>query len=139
MVGSPAPLVLTGHAEPTRFLSVSDYQEPALQPRITYAPESDVHGDLPLGWSYQQSILGFNVFYEGGSSETVMRAKIAELVAALGRLSFTTTVTVNDADPEAWTCNPGSVTAVGGRTRTDMRLYNPVWSVAIPVYPIRSV
>lgn len=132
------PLVLTGHLEPTRFLSVSDYQEPAIQPRINYAPEGDTHGSLPLSWSYQESILGFNAFYEGGASETEMRSRIAELTAALGRLSYETTVTVSDADPEVWTCRPGSITPVGGRTRSDMRFFNPVWSVAIPVYPIRS-
>lgn len=132
------PLVLTGHAEPTRILSVSDYQEPAIQARINYAPDGDGHGSMPLSWSYQESILGFNVFYEGRTSEAEMRSRIATLTAALGRLSFETTVTVSDADPEVWTCRPGSVTPVGGRSLSDLRLFNPVWSIAIPVYPIRS-
>lgn len=134
------PLVLTGHIDEDRVLSVSDYQEPAMQPRIQYAPSSDdVSGEMPLGWVWQDSILGFNVFSDASSTEADMRSKVAELVAAIARLSYETTVTVNDAPPEVWTCRPGSVAPVGGRSLVDMRLHNPVWSVAIPVYPIRSV
>jgi hypothetical protein len=134
-----SPLLLTGHDDPARLLSVSDYQEPAMQPRIQYAPSSDdVSGEMPLGWVWQDSILGFNVFAEG-VAESTMRSSIAELAAAVARLSYETTVTVNDAAPETWVCRPGSVTPVGGRTLVDMRLHNPVWSVAIPVYPIRSL
>jgi hypothetical protein len=133
-------LVLTGHVDVSRVLSVSDYQEPAMQPRIQYAPSSDdVSGEMPLGWVWQDSILGFNVFSDASATEADMRSKIAELTAAVARLSYETTVTVSDADPEVWTCRPGSVTPVGGRSLVDMRLHNPVWSVAIPVYPIRSV
>jgi len=136
---SLSALVMTGHADASRVLSVSDYQEPALQARINYAPTGDAHGDMPLSWSYQESILGFNVFYEGATSEAEMRSRIAELVAATGRLTYETTVTVNGADAETWTCRPGTIQPIGGRTRSDMRLYNPVWSVSLPVYPIRSV
>lgn len=139
MVGDPDPLVMTGHAEPTRFLSVSDYQEPAIQPRILDAPTGDGHGDMPLGWSWQESILGFNAFYEEATSESEMRSRIAELTAAISRLTYQTTVTVSDADPETWTCRPGAIVPLGGRTRSDMRLFNPVWSVAIRVHPVRSV
>lgn len=139
MAGSPAALVLTGHTDAARFLSVSDYQEPAIMPRITNAPAGDDHGEVPLAWSWQDSILGFNVFYEGGTSEAEMRSRIAVLTAAISRLTYQTTVTVSDADAETWTCRPGSITPIGGRTRTDMRLFNPVWSIAIPVHPVRSV
>lgn len=138
MAGDPGPFVMTGHLDPSRMLSVSDYQEPAIQARIQYAPTGDGHGDMPLAWSWQESILGFNAFYDDGVSEAEMRSRIAELTAAISRLSYETTVTVSDADPETWTCRPGSIVPIGGRTRTDMRLYNPVWSVALPVHPIRS-
>jgi hypothetical protein len=136
---SLSPLVLAGH-DVTRALSVSDYQEPAMQPRIQYAPSSDdVSGEMPLGWVWQDSILGFSVFAEDADTESDLRGRIAELTAAVARLSYETTVTVNDADPEVWSCRPGSVTPVGGRTSADLQDHTSVWSVAIPVYPIRSV
>lgn len=109
-----------------------------MQARITYAPTGDSHGDLPLGWSYQESLLGFNVFAELEDTEAEARVKIAELVAALGRLSYEVTVTVGDADPETWTCRPGNVAAADDRTSTDLQSHHPIWAVTIPVYPIRS-
>lgn len=135
---SLTPLVLTGHGDPTRALSVSNYQEPAMQARVTYAPTGDEHGDMALGWSYQQALLSFSVFAEE-DSEADARAAIAELVAALGRLGYETTVTTNDADAETWTCDPGSVVPAGDRTAADMRNFTNEWVVTIPVYPIRSV
>jgi hypothetical protein len=133
-------LLLTGHDDAARVLSVSDYQEPAMQPRIQYAPTSDdVAGEMPLGWSWQDSILGFNVFAEDASSEADARSRVAQVVASVARLSYAITVTVGDADPETWTCRPGSVTPVGGRSLVDLTHHDPVWSVAIPVYPIRSM
>lgn len=138
MSGSPAPFVCAGN-DTTRDLSVTSYREPALAPRITYAPVGDSHGDVPLGWSYQETILAFNVFDEGSTTEDQMRVKIALLAAALARLSYEVTVTVNGAHAETWTCRPGTVTAADDRTSTDLRNHRPVWSVAIPAYPVRSV
>lgn len=136
---SLSPLLLTGHDNPARLLSVSGYREPAMQARINYAPTGDSHGDIPLGWSYQQSLIGFNVFDELGDTEADARAAIAELSAALGRLTYTVTITVGDADPETWTCNPGSIAPADDRTTTDLQTHANVWAVTIPAYPIRSV
>lgn len=111
-----------------------------MQARNQYAPTGDGDGEMPLSWSWQQSILGFNVVKNDAATEAAMRLKIAELVTAVGRLSFEITVTVGDAPAETWTAEgAGSVVPVGGRTYTDMRHHDPVWSVAIPVHPIRSV
>lgn len=132
-------LVLTGHDDASRVLSVSDYTEPALQARITYAPDGDTHGSLALGWSYQQAILGFSVFKESAASEAEARAAIAELAAALGRMRYTVTITVNDADPEAWTCDAGSIAPAGGRSFNDLKTHDNAWAVTIPAYPVRSV
>lgn len=134
-----SPLLLCGHDDPSRVLSVSTYREPAMQPRINYAPTGDDHGDTPLSWSYQETVLAFNVFDEGGASEATMRAKIAQLVAALGRLTYTATITVGDADPETWTCRAGAVAPVDDRTSFDLQGHRPMWAVTIPAYPIRSV
>ena len=136
---SLTPLLLTGHDDASRVLSVSDYSEPPLQARITYAPDGDAHGSMALGWSYQQTLLGFSVFKESAASETAARAAIAELAAALGRLSYTVTITVGDAAPETWTCDPGSIAPAGGRSFNDLKTYDNAWAVTIPAYPIRSV
>jgi hypothetical protein len=134
-----SPLVLTGHDDPTRSLSVTDYREPAMQARITYAPTGDAHGDVPLSWSYQETLLNFAAFAETATSEADARAKVADLTAALGRLSYTVTITVNGATPEVWTCRPGTVAPADSRTYSDMVSGKPVWAVSIPAYPIRSV
>jgi hypothetical protein len=136
---SLSALVLTGHDDPARVLSVSGYREPPTQARITYAPTGDGHGDIPLAWSYQQTLIGFNVFDESQDGETEARARIAELAAALGRLSYSVTITVDDADPETWTCDPGSIAAADDRTTSDLQTHTNVWAVTIPAYPIRSV
>jgi hypothetical protein len=133
-------LLLTGHDNPARVFSVADYQEPAMQPRTQYAPSSDdVSGEMPLSWVWQDSILGFNVFAEDVTTEADLRSRLAALTAAVGRLSYATTVTVGDAAPETWTCRPGTVTPAGSRTSFDLQTHDPVWSVSIPVHPIRSV
>ena len=137
---SLSAFLMTGHDDASRVLSVSSYREPAMQPRINYAPDNgDLHGSVPLGWSYQQTVLAFNVFDEVGTSEATMRVKIAELTAALGRLAYPVTVTVDDADPETWTCDPGAVVAVDDRNSFDLQDHRPMWAVTIPAYPIRSV
>lgn len=134
----PDPLVLTGHADPSRYLSISDYSEPAMQTRVSYLTSDDLP-DMPLGWTWQTPTLGFNVFYDGMVSEATMRARVATLLSRVARLSYEVTVTVGDADPETWTCQPGSVVPVGGRTLSDLRRFDLLWSVTIPVYPIRSL
>lgn len=135
---SLSPLVLSG-SDDANALGISGYQEPAMQPRVSYAPDSGwVDGDAALSWKWQQSILGFNAF-PSATSEVSARALHAELVAAVTQgLEFPVTVTVDDADPETWICNPGSVVYVEGRDFPDLLRHNAVWSVILPCHPIRS-
>jgi hypothetical protein len=135
---SLSALVLTGHDDPTRYLSVSDYTDPAMQARITYAPTGDAHGDVPLSWSYQETLINFAVFAETATSESDARGRIATLTSALGRLSYPVTITVNGATPEVWTCRPGSIALTEARNSTDLLSGKPVWAVSIPAYPVRS-
>lgn len=135
---SLTPLILTGHADVDAVLSVSNYREPAMQPRINYAPTTDQHGDMPLGWSYQEALLSFTVF-PVSTTETDARAKIATLVAAVSRLTYSVHITVNDAADEQWTCRPGTVVPIDDRTFTDMKTFDAEWAVTIPAYPIRSI
>lgn len=137
MAGAPAPLVLLGQAGASNtVLAVSGYREPARQMRRRTAPPSDfVHGEVTLGWSYQQSILSFDVA-AFGATEAQAKAAIAELEAALGRLQFEVTVEVGDAPALTWTCDAGEAIPIGDRTYANLRAAEPSWSVAIPCYPI---
>lgn len=133
------PLILCGHDNPARLLSVSSYREPAMQPRINYAPTGDDHGDVPLSWSYQETLLGFNAFAEDATDEDDLDSRIAELTAALGRLIYPVTVTKNGGTPVTWTCRAGAVAPTDDRTSADLQDHTAMWAVTIPAYPIRSV
>lgn len=138
MAGSPGPLVLTGAKATTTTLGVTEYAEPAVQARVQYAPTSVwTHGETALGWSYQQSLLAFSVV-PVGADEDDGRAAITELRAALSRLSFTVTVTVDGAPAETWTCDAGTVEPAGSRTLADLRYNTPTWNVSVPAYPVRA-
>lgn len=133
------PLVMLGHGN-TPGLAVEGYTEPAVRPRTSYAADSAwVPGSMPLAMTWQEAILGFSVFTDGAASEAQARAWISELVQALGRLRYLTTVTVGDAPPETWTCAPGTVAPSGGRTRANLLDHDQVWEVSIPCQPIRSI
>lgn len=135
---SLSPLVCSGTNDGSPF-GITDYAEPAMQARVSYLPDSRwAHGSQPNAWSWQQTILPFSVI-ANASTETAARAAIAELRAAVTQgLSFLVTVTVSDAAPEVWTCNPGSVTPAGSRTFSDLRHVDNEWAVSIPAYPVRS-
>ena len=133
------PLVMSGDDDLDTVLSVISYQEPALQARVKYAPSSDwVHGEMALGFTWQQVMLNFEIATLDAASEAASREAIAELMAAIGRLSFKTTITVNDAAPEVWSCQPGSLAPVSDRSFNDMVNHDPSWALSIPAYPVRS-
>lgn len=137
MVGDPEPLVLLGHkGSSDTVLGITGYRDPAKQVRVAYAPPSRfAHGEVPLGWSWQQSQLLFDVV-PFGATETTGKAAIAELEAAITRLSFEVTVTVNGAPAETWTCTAGEVVPVRERSFVDLRYSNPAWSVSLPCHPV---
>lgn len=134
------PLVMSGHGN--TLLAVIGYQEPPMVPQLALAPESElIHGDVTLGWKFQSVILPLKVATLEASSETESRAAIAELVEAITQFParYPVTITVNDAPPETWACDPGSLTPDGERDSTNLEEYDQVWSLNIPAYPIRSV
>lgn len=132
-----SPLVLSGSDDGTT-LGVMSYQPPPLQARVEYADDvPGVHGSEAVGWSWQQSVLGFD-FVADVATEAEAQAAKAELVAAVSQFSFTVTTQVSGAPAEGWSANPGSVVSASssGRTTLDLVYVWPAWSVAIPVYPI---
>lgn len=133
-----APLVMSAADDETP-LGITDYQEPAIQPRITYAPDSAyVSGSRPLARVWQQSILGWEVVTDHAESEDESRDLIAELMQAVSQFAFTTTVVVDGAPPETWTCHTGTLTPTGSRTLSNLENHDPTWSVTIPVHPVRA-
>jgi hypothetical protein len=137
-ISGDTPLVMDGSEAGASALGVTAYTEPAVQPRVSYAPTSPyLHGEAPLGWSYQQTLLSFSVAPIAPASEAAARALIETLRAAVTRMSFTVTVNVNGAGNEVWACHVGSVTPAGGRDSVNLRDHNPEWNVSIPCYPVR--
>ena len=136
---SLSALVLSG-TDDANAIGVTDYTEPSTQPRITYAPDSAyIPGSQPLAATWQQTILGFNVVTDQATSEATSRTKLAELRAALAQFSYTVAVVVDGAPSETWTCLPATITPLGARTYMDLIGHDPVWSVTIPCYPIRTI
>lgn len=135
---SLSPLLFVGSGDGQ--LGITDYREPAMQPRLRVAPASDfIHGEIPLAWSYQQTILEWS-FATFGTTEAESRTLVAEVRAAVTQgLSFPVTVTVNGAPAETWSCNPGQVVSETPRTYENLRDSDPTWLVSLPCYPIREV
>lgn len=136
---SLGPLVLSGSND-ANPIGITDYTEPAMLRRTTYAPESAYeHGSTPLASVWQQTILGFEVSTTEAATEAASRLLIAELLAAVSQFSFTVAVAVDGAPTETWACNPGSMQPAGSRTFSDLLRHNPVWSVTIPAHPVRTI
>jgi hypothetical protein len=139
MTGSPAPLVLHGNRG-TGSLGITDYTEPAMQPRGRDAPTADdLDGETTTAWSWQETMLVFEVVTDVSASEADSRSLIAELRAAITRLNVPVTVTVGDAPAETWRGKLGTLTPTGPRNRWDLAKHNPTWTVTIRCHPIRSV
>lgn len=133
---SPLTFVASGAGT----LGITDYSEPAMQPRVSYAPSSAfLHGEVALAWAWQTTLLRWS-FFTDVDTETESRGLLAQVRAAITQgLHFDVTVSVGDAEGETWRCDPGGLTPDGSRTYTDLRDADPVWSVSLPCYPIRSV
>jgi hypothetical protein len=135
---SLSPLVFSG-TPGVGELGIVDYAEPAMQPRTRYAASSDYeHGDEPRGWTWQQTILGWDFVTDATVSETESRALVAEVRTAIARLRYSVTVTVAGAPAETWLCNPGSLPAVP-RKRPDLVDNNVVWPLSLPCNPVRTI
>lgn len=133
--GSLPPLVLSGNDDGTA-LGVTNYTEPGRQSRVAYMPDSrDVDGSEPLSASWQQAMLSFDLITDSAADEAESRALLREVIAAVGQLSFETTVTIGNAAPEVWRCDAGSVLPTGPRTLEDLEGSDPEWSVTIPCKP----
>lgn len=131
---SLSPLVISGSAGTD--LGLVGYSEPAEIPRVRSDSSDRFPGSTTLAWTLESSLLSFDVTTDVAASESASRASIAELRAAIRRVGFTITVTVDGATPEVWTAEaPGSLGPVD-RTLLNLRDNNPVRTVSIPVYPI---
>lgn len=131
------PLVL--HGDSAGEVGVVSYTEPAMQARITYAPDSPhMAGSVPLAATWQQTVLGFDFVTDRAATEAESRAQVAEILQAIGQFRYDTTVVVDGATPETWRCDMGSMVPAGPRGLTDLQNHNPVWQASLPCNPIRS-
>lgn len=134
------PALVFSAAAGASDLGLTGYQEPAMQPRIDYAPASRItHGEVSLGWAWQQTLLNFS-FTTIVATEAESRTLIAAVRSAITQVpTYSVTVTVSGAPAETWRCDPGSLTPDAARSLVDMKQVRPVWSVSIPCYPVRTV
>lgn len=137
MAGSPA--ALTFSATPgVGERGITNYREPMLQTRRRTVEADDIHGERTQAWKWQQTILAFDVVTDASATEAESRALVAEIRAAVSRLSYAVTVTVNGATAEVWACTVGSANYRDARMYADLVDHNPVVSVSIPCHPVRS-
>jgi hypothetical protein len=136
MPGALEPLVFSGAVDATP-LGIYDYQEPARQMRVTYAPDSaDIHGSEATGAALQQAVLGWDWAADHATSETDVQAAYDEVAAAISQFSYLVTTQVSGAPARVWSADPGSLIP-SPRDYSD--LSDPtthVYSVSLPVFPI---
>lgn len=133
--GSLDPLEFSGNLDDAG-LGILDYQPPARQARVAYAPDSvNTHGSEATGASWQQAILGFDWVCDTAADETALQAAYEEVVAALGQFSYEVTTQVSGAPAQTWSADMGSC-APSQRDYENLANLNPVYAVSIPVYPI---
>lgn len=137
MAGAPSPLVIK--ADGTTPFKLVGWREPAMRPQVrTPGPSYYVDGDGPtIAWTWQETVLLWEVAARGAASETVSRALTAELLAAVARASYPITVTVNGAPDETWQCKPGALEPGDARNYVDLNNHDPVWVVSMKAHPIR--
>lgn len=129
------PLVFSGTLD-SNDLGVVDYQQPALQMRVGYVPDSvDRHGSQKNSAAYQQAILGWDWVADQAASETESQAAYLEVAAALAQFDYTITTQVSGAPAQVWDPDPGSVVP-SSRTYEDLSNLTQVFAVTVPVYPI---
>lgn len=137
MAGSPAPLTFSG-TPGVGELGVVNYREPRLQTRRRTLEADDIHGVRTQAWKWQESILSFDVVTDASSTEAESRGYVTDIRAAISRLSYSVTVTVNGATAEVWACTVGDVNYAADRAYQDLASHNPVLEVSIPCHPVRS-
>jgi hypothetical protein len=130
---SLSALVIQGNTRQAGWNAMPGWQIPDFMPVVETASSPYLHGSVATGWRYQDGILSGDVFPVVADAAALATA-VAEMRAALGRLSYTVTTNVN-GDVSVWSAQPGSMT----RSPLDaikVGRNEPVWSLTIPVYPI---
>lgn len=129
------PLEFSGRLDGTS-LGIVEYQAPARIARIDYAPDvAGVHGSEAQAWAWEQAILGWSFVRVAATTEADLQASYGEVVAALGRRSYTITTQISGAPAQGWAADPGSVTPAA-RDLASLRYLGTVYAVTVPVYPI---
>lgn len=138
--GGLSPLAFSGSNDSTLW-GITGLQVPGRIRRNTTIPPADnVHGDELYATSLQQGLISFEA-RPTVTDEAGRQAALAELYAALDQAAYPTTITIGNAAPEEWDCQPGSAVLANsqGRTLVDLRDSKPVYIVTIPCFPIPAV
>lgn len=135
----PLPSLVLSGSDDANAIGITNYQEPARQARILYAPESaHIPGSTKLASTWQQTFLGFDIVTDQATTEAASRTLIQSVLAAISQFAYSATVVVDGAPAEVWACDPGSMVGPS-RSYQSMQGHDPVWSVLIPCKPTPTI
>ena len=135
---SGGDLVFSGVDDSTP-LGLLAMNEPALQPRITYADDSPhVEGSLATQAVWQQSMLNATVDLKA-TSEAALEGLKAQLRAAVGQFRYVV-VTRTNGLARSWTADTGSmVLASDSLDVNELEEFSASYNLSIPVRPTAEV
>jgi hypothetical protein len=134
MEGDLDPLVLHGDRQPGWCL-MPGWQMPGEDVNIAWATSPTTEGAVATHATTQQAIMSGDVLWEAdeGDGPTERAAAVAELKAALRRLSYTVTSDWNGVDDD-WLCNRASIVP-SPLDYLSVDRDMPIYSLTIPCYP----
>ena len=111
------------------------WQVPALVPNNAYASSPNTHGAVATHATWQLGFMSGDVVLSGADNPADRANAIAELRAALSRLSFTITQDWG-GQTETWTTQGYSTITPSPLSYVSVTRDEPVYSLSIPVYPL---
>jgi hypothetical protein len=120
----------------TTPLTLVSLREPALQQRVTFAPQSSYVSDKPLATVWQTAALEFDLAARDAATEAAAQAAVLELSVALAPLSVLVHVFYEGGHERIWQCHGGGVTPAVDRDYVNLRDRDPVWSASAGCHPI---
>ena len=130
---SLGPLVFSANDDANVWGIMPGYQQPGLVPETRVASSPLTHGEVATRFKWQQALHQFDAFPNVASAAALTAAK-AEVRAALGRLSYSVTVTEN-GQATIWDCQPGSFMP-SPIDYPELDALHPAFAITIPCHPI---
>lgn len=130
---SLSDLVFEGNDGSTPF-GLGAFQTPVYVPRTQYAQSRWIDGSFPVSSVWEHSQLTGTLILSADTAADLASAK-AEVVAALGRMSYEVTTEQNGVE-QTWTADRGSLVLAGDLDIINLRELFEVYRFVIPVHPL---